>query len=218
MRKTSLLLLVLLCGFAAAGSAAAQTVTPVKLFIDPSFAGNLHSDGKGAPAGTYIDNRVLGGDICVNALLSAGAVGKVRINMDFNPNISGDCDVVEFKLATAGRSYGLTFQSAAICNALGFGAVSTCTLMPDQLRRPFIQADTLFGTGGTTVVEFQFYAPNGNYYQLQTDIPAGVTGSGATRTAAYYGTATLSLGSAKIGSTSFPFSFTVTKCTTSGCP
>ncbi len=65
MRKTSLLLVVLLCGFAA-GSAAAQTVTPVELFINDAFAGtSLRSDGKGSPAGTYIDFSLPGGDFCV---------------------------------------------------------------------------------------------------------------------------------------------------------
>ena len=82
-----------------------------------------------------------------------------------------------------------------------------------------------FGTDSTTSVEFQFKAPNGNFYQLQTDNnpPASISGSGATRTVMYNGTATLSPlvnGNAKtpIGSTSFPFQFAVTKCTTVGVP
>ncbi len=223
MRKNTVLLVVLLCGLATR-SAAAQTITPVELSINDSFSGNLHSDGKSSLPGiygdSYVDNRVAGGDICVNALLSSGTVGKVRVNMDFNPNVSGDCDVFEFGSDAAGRSYGLTFQSNAICKALGFTGQFTCAVM--AVGRPsLIQADTLFGTGATTSsVEFQF-GYNGNSYQLRTDNPATISGTGATRTAMYNGTATLSplsAGGTPIGSTNFPFQFAVTKCTTSGCP
>ncbi len=186
-----------LAGFGTAAGAGQTRNSPLRLWIDDTYATmpQLLSDGGGTEApNQYIDHGLAGGDPCVTGFIQSD--GFTFVNLDYRQDVGAGCSAT---LGITPRTYRLRFPAASgACDALALTADNDglCTLaVADSPRFRF---EKLFANKRLATPVALPFRHNGASYEVRADASVPFTVAGNVRTLTHDGSATLW----KIGSAS----------------